>query len=71
MWKSAKRYQEALANEPFLIAAALGGVSIILGMLYESFFHPITILSTLPAAGVGAVLAQMASPKAGTGTARG
>jgi len=57
---SAASYQEALANEPFLIAAALGGVYIILGMLYESFFHPITILSTLPSAGVGAVLALMA-----------
>jgi hydrophobe/amphiphile efflux-1 (HAE1) family protein len=57
---SAAVYQEALANQPLLIAAALAGVYIILGVLYESFFHPITILSTLPSAGVGAVLALMA-----------
>jgi multidrug efflux pump len=57
---SAAGYQEALANEPILIAAALAAVYIILGMLYESFFHPLTIISTLPSAGVGAVLALMA-----------
>jgi multidrug efflux pump len=57
---SAAGYQEALANTPILIAAALAAVYIILGMLYESFFHPLTIISTLPSAGVGAVLALMA-----------
>ena len=46
-----------LANQPFLIAAALLTVYIVLGILYESLIHPITILSTLPSAGVGALLA--------------
>jgi multidrug efflux pump len=50
-------YQASLASEPFLIAAALAAVYIVLGMLYESYIHPITILSTLPSAGAGAVLA--------------
>ncbi len=50
-------YQASLATEPFLIAAALLAVYIVLGVLYESLVHPITILSTLPSAGVGAVLA--------------
>jgi multidrug efflux pump len=50
-------YQASLATEPFLIAAALLAVYIVLGILYESYIHPITILSTLPSAGVGAVLA--------------
>jgi multidrug efflux pump len=50
-------YQASLASEPFLIAAALIAVYIVLGILYESYIHPITILSTLPSAGVGAVLA--------------
>jgi len=54
---TAKAYQDSLKNEPWLIAAALATVYIILGILYESFVHPITILSTLPSAGVGAVLA--------------
>src|SRR5205823_4570965 len=49
----------SLANEPVLVAAALITVYIVLGMLYESFIHPITILSTLPSAGVGALLALM------------
>ena len=57
---TAASYQDALANQPLLIAAALATVYIVLGMLYESFFHPITILSTLPSAGVGAILALMA-----------
>jgi multidrug efflux pump len=57
---TAAGYQEMLANQPYLVAAALAAVYIILGMLYESFFHPLTILSTLPSAGVGAVLALMA-----------
>src|SRR5207237_9404532 len=50
-------FRESLANEPILIAAALLAVYIVLGVLYESYVHPITILSTLPSAGVGAVLA--------------
>ncbi|MFZ0694600.1 MAG: efflux RND transporter permease subunit [Alphaproteobacteria bacterium] len=54
---AAKMFQESLANEPFLILAALAAVYIVLGILYESYIHPITILSTLPSAGVGAVLA--------------
>ena len=51
------RSQSSLANEPLLIAAALMAVYIVLGILYESLIHPITILSTLPSAGVGAILA--------------
>ncbi len=54
---TAQAYQDSLANEPFLIAAALTTVYIVLGILYESYVHPITILSTLPSAGVGALLA--------------
>jgi multidrug efflux pump subunit AcrB len=54
---TAQAYQESLANEPVLIAAALLTVYIVLGMLYESMIHPITILSTLPSAGVGALIA--------------
>ncbi len=54
---SAKAFQQSLANEPILIVAALGTIYIVLGMLYESYIHPITILSTLPSAGVGAFLA--------------
>jgi multidrug efflux pump len=50
-------YQQLKATEPFLILAALIAVYIVLGMLYESYIHPITIISTLPSAGVGAVLA--------------
>jgi multidrug efflux pump len=50
-------FQESLANTPFLIITALAAVYIVLGILYESLIHPITILSTLPSAGVGAVLA--------------
>ena len=46
-----------MANEPILILAALVTVYIVLGVLYESYIHPITILSTLPSAGVGAILA--------------
>jgi multidrug efflux pump len=56
---TARAFQESLANEPFLILAALVAVYIVLGVLYESYVHPITILSTLPSAGVGAVLALM------------
>jgi multidrug efflux pump len=54
---TARAFQESLANEPILILAALIAVYIVLGVLYESFVHPVTILSTLPSAGVGAVLA--------------
>ncbi len=53
-------YQASLATEPLLIATAIFAVYIVLGILYESCIHPITILSTLPSAGVGAVLALMA-----------
>ncbi|MBV9150587.1 MAG: efflux RND transporter permease subunit, partial [Alphaproteobacteria bacterium] len=56
---TAQVFQQSLANEPILIAAALIAVYIVLGVLYESYIHPITILSTLPSAGVGAVLALM------------
>jgi len=54
---TAQAFQSSLASEPFLIATALLAVYIVLGILYESYIHPITILSTLPSAGVGAVLA--------------
>ena len=54
---TAQAFQSSLANEPVLIAAALAAVYIVLGILYESYIHPVTILSTLPSAGVGAVLA--------------
>ncbi len=54
---TAAAFQESLANEPVLIATALLTVYIVLGILYESYIHPITILSTLPSAGVGALLA--------------
>ncbi|HLL26255.1 MAG TPA: efflux RND transporter permease subunit [Xanthobacteraceae bacterium] len=56
---TAREFQNSLANEPLLILAALVAVYIVLGILYESFVHPVTILSTLPSAGVGAVLALM------------
>jgi multidrug efflux pump len=54
---TAAAFQDSLANEPVLIVTALLAVYITLGMLYESFIHPITILSTIPSAGVGALLA--------------
>ena len=57
---TARVFQQSLANEPWLIAAAIVAVYIVLGVLYESYVHPITILSTLPSAGVGAVLALLA-----------
>jgi multidrug efflux pump len=56
---TARAYEESLKNQPYLILAALVAVYIVLGVLYESYIHPITILSTLPSAGVGAVLALM------------
>src|SRR5262245_58111934 len=54
---AALAFQASLASQPYLILAALIAVYIVLGVLYESFIHPITILSTLPSAGVGAILA--------------
>src|SRR2546429_822762 len=54
---TAQAFQAALKNEPWLILAAIVTVYIVLGVLYESYIHPITILSTLPSAGVGAILA--------------
>jgi multidrug efflux pump len=54
---TAQAFQSSLANEPVLILAALVTVYIVLGVLYESYIHPVTILSTLPSAGVGALLA--------------
>jgi multidrug efflux pump len=54
---TAQAFQSSMASQPLLILAALVTVYIVLGMLYESYIHPITILSTLPSAGVGAVLA--------------
>jgi len=58
---TAQAFQASLASEPLLILAALVTVYIVLGVLYESYVHPITILSTLPSAGVGAVLALLIS----------
>jgi multidrug efflux pump len=54
---TAAAFQNSLSSEPFLILAAIVTVYIVLGVLYESYIHPITILSTLPSAGVGAILA--------------
>ncbi len=56
---TAAAFQNSLASEPFLILAAIITVYIVLGVLYESYIHPVTILSTLPSAGVGAILALM------------
>ncbi len=56
---TARAFQESVNNQPWLILAALAAVYIVLGVLYESYVHPITILSTLPSAGVGAVLTLM------------
>jgi multidrug efflux pump subunit AcrB len=56
---TAQAFQDSLRNEPWLILAALVAVYIVLGILYESLIHPLTILSTLPPAGVGAILALM------------
>jgi multidrug efflux pump len=57
---TAQVFQSSLRNQPLLILAALVTVYIVLGILYESYIHPLTILSTLPSAGVGALLALMA-----------
>ncbi len=54
---TARAFQDSLSNQPWLILAALIAIYIVLGVLYESYIHPVTILSTLPSAGVGAVLA--------------
>ena len=54
---TAKAFQQSLKNQPWLILAALVSIYIVLGILYESYVHPLTILSTLPSAGVGAILA--------------
>ena len=56
---TAQAFKASLTNEPILILAALMTVYIVLGVLYESYIHPVTILSTLPSAGVGAVLSLM------------
>jgi hydrophobe/amphiphile efflux-1 (HAE1) family protein len=56
---SARAFEESLASQPFLILAALVTIFIVLGALYESYIHPITILSTLPSAGIGSLLALM------------
>jgi multidrug efflux pump len=56
---TARAYQEALENQPILIATALIAVYIVLGILYESLIHPLTIISTLPSAGVGALVAMV------------
>ena len=58
---AAKIFRQSLATEPFLILAAFATIYISLGMLYESYIHPLTILSTLPSAGVGAVAALILS----------
>jgi len=54
---TAQAYQDSRANQPVLILTALAAVYVVLGILYESFIHPITILSTIPSAGIGALLA--------------
>jgi multidrug efflux pump len=56
---TARSFQQAIRNEPVLIIAAIVAIYLILGILYESYAHPFTILSTLPSAGVGALLALM------------
>jgi multidrug efflux pump len=56
---TARAFQASLANQPLLILAAIVTVYILLGILYESYIHPVTILSTLPSAGVGALLSLM------------
>ncbi|HET8732763.1 MAG TPA: efflux RND transporter permease subunit, partial [Anaeromyxobacteraceae bacterium] len=58
---TAQAFQQSLANEPILVLAALFAVYIVLGVLYESLIHPVTILSTLPSAGVGALVALLAT----------
>jgi multidrug efflux pump subunit AcrB len=62
---SAQAFQASLSSTPLLVAAAILVVYIVLGVLYESYIHPITILSSLPSAGVGALLALILWPRAG------
>jgi hypothetical protein len=57
---SARAFQQSLSNQPLLILGAIIAVYLVLGILYESLIHPLTILSTLPSAGIGAILALMA-----------
>src|SRR5438445_5539676 len=59
---AARAFQASLANEPLLVLAAVVTVYIVLGVLYESWVHPVTILSTLPSAGLGALLALILMP---------
>jgi multidrug efflux pump len=56
---TAKAFQQSLSSQPWLVLAAILAIYIVLGILYESYWHPLTILSTLPSAGVGAILALM------------
>ncbi len=56
---TAQAFQKAISNQPVLIGAALLAVYIVLGMLYESLIHPLTIISTLPSAGLGALVAMV------------
>jgi multidrug efflux pump len=56
---TARAFEQSIANEPYLILAAIVAIYIVLGILYESYIHPLTILSTLPSAGIGALLALM------------
>jgi multidrug efflux pump len=60
---AAQAFEDSLSSEVFLLIAALVAVYIVLGVLYESFIHPVTILSTLPSAGIGALLALMLAGK--------
>ncbi len=64
---TAQAFQSSLKSQPYLILAALVAVYIILGMLYESYIHPLTILSTLPSAGVGALLMLLIVPHRSVG----
>jgi multidrug efflux pump len=57
---TAKAYQDAISSQPYLVLAAIVTIYVVLGVLYESFVHPLTILSALPSAGVGALLALLA-----------
>jgi multidrug efflux pump len=54
---TAKVFQQSLSTEPLLVLAALVAIYLVLGILYESYIHPLTVLSTLPSAGIGAVIA--------------
>ena len=67
---TAKAFQQSLSSQPLLIVAALVTIYLVLGMLYESLIHPVTILSTLPSAGVGALLALMAVQHASSRSSR-